>query len=62
MQDDKISEAEIRFLVSAKKLQPSGMGVFDYPDEFIQGALIDRWASFKGAVERMRVRDDELPF
>lgn len=62
MKEDGISEGEIKYMIGAKKLQPGNLPIDEYPDEFIKGALLDKWDAFVRAVKRARVPEDELPF
>lgn len=62
MARDGVTETEISLLVGAKVKELRGKPVAEYPEDFVQNALIRQWQGFLKAVSRMRVSDDEMPF
>ncbi len=58
MQNNAVTEAEIRLVVSEKGYFPLDMPVKDYPQDFIQGVLIGAWEQ----VFKMIQDERKVPF
>lgn len=58
MENNRVTEAEIRLVVSEKGYFPLDMPVKDYPQDFIEGVLIGAW----GQVFKMIQDERETPF
>ena len=57
---NKVTESEIRSVVSQKGYFPTDMAICDYPEDFIKGVLIGAWEQVFKAVNANR--DDKYPF
>ncbi|RKJ79192.1 ATP-binding protein [Butyricicoccus sp. 1XD8-22] len=58
MEHNRVTEAEIRLVVSEKGYFPLDMPVTDYPQDFIQGVLIGAWEQ----VFKMIQEERDVPF